>query len=410
MSMDEVMRAFDQDVTTPAVNGLEDPYGDMPPDEDPWSEGNPHGEQQDAPGAPGPQPDAFERAVTGLLGELLDTDGLDHIPRLEPLVDGFLYRDTLGRIIGPSGHMKSFVALDFAGHVGTGRPWRGYRTVQGNVIYLVAEGAGGIRKRVRAWEQHHGCKMTGVKFLPRPVQAGDRFAWEVLVAAAKRIEPVLIIFDTQARITVGVEENSSKEMGLVVARMDQLRAVTKACVTLIHHQGLQGDHGRGSTAVKGAMQTELRVTKKGKKGPEARVIVSSDKQKDDEELDDVAFGIHVVKLDGEAKEDGSPVTSVVLVAADLPAEGDDTAAINKPMDARKARVRVLGILREATSPMTVKALGDVLAAQEFGPLKTRTIQNALNELSNEGVAEVAGADGFGQTWRAVVDSDAQEAA
>lgn len=35
MSMDEVMRAFDQDVTTPAVNGLEDPYGDMPPDDEP---------------------------------------------------------------------------------------------------------------------------------------------------------------------------------------------------------------------------------------------------------------------------------------------------------------------------------------------------------------------------------------
>ncbi|HEV3170836.1 MAG TPA: AAA family ATPase [Actinocrinis sp.] len=352
----------------------------------------------------------FERAVTGLLDELLDSDGLDHIPRLEPVIDGFLYRDTLARIIGPSGHMKSFVALDFAGHVGGGHDWRGFRVVKGPVVYLVAEGGEGIRKRVRAWEQYHGRKMAGVRFLPRPVQAGDQVAWSVLVEVARRIEPALIIFDTQARITVGVEENSSKEMGLVVARMDDLRAATKACVALIHHQGLQGDHGRGSTAVKGAMQTELRVTKKGKKGPEARVIVSSDKQKDDEELDDIAFGIHVVKLDGEAKEDGSPVTSVVLVPADLPAEGQESATGRKPMEGRKARVRVLGILRAATVPMTVKAIGDALAAQDFGSLKTRTIQNALNELSNKQLAEVAGAHGFGQTWRATVGGDGKAAA
>lgn len=377
-------------------DGNEHPVRDAPPDREP-GEGN------------ADEPDAFERAVTGLLGELLDSAALDHIPPLEPLIDGFLYLDTLGRINGASGHMKSFVALDFAGHIGTGRQWHGHRTAQGKVIYLVAEGAGGIRKRVRAWEQYYGRTMTNVWFLPRPVQAADRVQWAVLVEAAKRIDPALIIFDTQARITVGIEENSSKEMGLVVDHMDHLRTTTKACVLLIHHQGLNGDHGRGSTSVKGAMQTELRVTKKGKKGPDARVIVSSDKQKDDEELDDMAFSIDVVKLEGEAKEDGSPVTSVVLVPAELPAEGEEPG-FSKPLDGRKARVRVLGILRAATSPMTVKAIGDVLALQEFGPLKTRTIQNALNELSNEQLAEVAGADGFGQTWRAAVDAAREEAA
>ena len=75
----------------------------LPADEDVWA-------TQDPP----QEPDAFDRAVTALLGELLDTDGLDTIPRLEPVIEGFLYRDTLARIIGPSGHMKSFVALDFA--------------------------------------------------------------------------------------------------------------------------------------------------------------------------------------------------------------------------------------------------------------------------------------------------------
>lgn len=335
---------------------------------DPWADVDP--------------PDAFERQVEALRAELLDSEGLDHIPRLEPVIDGFLYRDTLGRIIGPSGHMKSFVALDFAGHVGTGNDWRGCRTTQGPVIYLVAEGAAGIRKRVRAWEQYHGRKMSGVWFLPRPVQAGDPLQWAVLTEVAKRIEPALIIFDTQARITVGVEENSSKEMGLVVARMDDLRAITKACVTLIHHQGLQGDHGRGSTAVKGAMQTELRVTKKGKKGPDARVIVSSDKQKDDEELDDMAFGISVVKLEGEAKDDGSPITSVVLVPADVPEPAEGQSKKLTP-----AAEKLLWAIKQCDAPMESQRLVDIVA-EEFGHgLKRETASRELNGLAKDGAVE-----------------------
>ncbi|MEJ8643613.1 hypothetical protein WKI68_24025 [Streptomyces sp. MS1.HAVA.3] len=37
-------------------------------------------------------------------------------------------------------------------------------------------------------------------------------------------------------------------------------------------------------------------------------------------MPDLAFGIHQVILDGEAKEDGTPVTSVVLVKLDTAGE------------------------------------------------------------------------------------------
>lgn len=343
----------------------------LPANEDVWAD-------QDPP----QEPDAFDRAVTALLGELLDTDGLDSIPRLEPVVEGFLYRDTLARIIGPSGHMKSFVALDFAGHIGGGHDWRGFRVTQGKVVYLVAEGGAGIRKRVRAWEQYYGRKMTGVQFLPRPVQAGDVAAWAVLMEVCKQVAPVFIIFDTQARVTVGVEENSSKEMGLVIDRMDALRSVTKACVTLIHHQGLNGDHGRGSTAVKGALQTELRVTKKGKKGPDACVIVSSDKQKDDEEYDDIAFGITVVKLEGEAKEDGSPVTSVVLVPTDLPESGEE-----QPKKLSPAAEKLLWAVKQFDTPTASHTLVDKVAEKFDHGLKRETASRELNAMAKDGLID-----------------------
>lgn len=262
----------------------------------------------------------FEAAVDKLLGDLLDTDGLDKIKPLEPLVGDLLALNTLSRVIGPSGTFKSFVLLDMAGHVGTGMKWHGHYVKQGTVVYLVAEGEQGIRKRVRAWEQHHGVRMDNVRFLPRPVQAASQ-EWEVLIEAMRRVAPALIVIDTQARVTLGVEENSNTEMGKVVDRMDQLRASTGACVTLVHHTGHVGEHGRGASAVKGALQSELLVSRKGDKIPNTVLTIKSGKQKDEDQDGDIQFGLKKVSLDGEYKPDGRPVTSLVLKSLDLPQDG-----------------------------------------------------------------------------------------
>lgn len=259
--------------------------------------------------------------VDALIAEMLDTKALDDMPALEPLLGDLLHLDTLARVIGPSGHMKSFAVIDFAGHVGTGRRWHGRYVRQGLVVYLVAEGSGGIRKRVRAWERHYGVAMEHVLFLPRPVQAMDQ-EWLTLIEACRRLGPALVVVDTQARVSVGVEENSAKELGLVIDRMEQLRAATRACVLLIHHTGHVGDHGRGSTSAKGALQSELHVSKKGDRAANTIVTIKTGKQKDDEQESDIQFGLKVVNLPGEAKPDGRPVTSVVLVPlGDLSAFG-----------------------------------------------------------------------------------------
>ena len=49
-----------------------------------------------------------------------------------------------------SGAGKSFMALDMAGAIARGLPWRGKKTKQGRVVYIAAEGAGGtLRGRAR---------------------------------------------------------------------------------------------------------------------------------------------------------------------------------------------------------------------------------------------------------------------
>lgn len=223
---------------------------------------------------------SLEQRVAALRAAMLDRAALSTIPKLKPLVDGWLMRNTLARVYGPSGHGKSFVMIDLAACVGTGVDWHGHAVSQGEVWYMVAEGAEGIDARVSAWEAAHGVPLAGVRFLPMPVQVGSP-EWEALEHMAAADRPAMIVGDTQARITVGVDENSAREMGEVVAHLERLRERSGACVLLVHHSGVNGEHARGSSSIRAAMQTELAVSKAG-----SVVTVRTVKQKDHEQLPD----------------------------------------------------------------------------------------------------------------------------
>jgi hypothetical protein len=218
-----------------------------------------------------------------LRGALVDTDGLDGIPDPEPLIgEDILFRDGLAWMVGKPGCGKSFTALDMAGCVATGEHWQGYPVSEGPVLYLVAEGVRGIKKRVRAWEKSMGLRMTGVQFLPVAVQSKNGAQWAAFVELARELQPVLIVIDTQARVTVGVEENSNTEMGEFVHQAERLRAASAACVLIVHHIGRNGDTGRGATTLDGALSTVIKVTK-----DDDRVKLECQKNKDGAEWDDI---------------------------------------------------------------------------------------------------------------------------
>lgn len=220
-----------------------------------------------------------------LRAALVDAAGLDDIPDPEPLIgEDILFLDSLVWMVGKPGCMKSFTALDMAGCIGSGEMWQGYRVHQGGVLYLVAEGVRGTKKRVRAWEKAMGHTMDGVTFLPIAVQSRNGAQWAAFVELAAELSPALVIVDTQARVTVGVEENSNTEMGEFVHRLEQLRRASGACVVVVHHIGRNGDTGRGATTVDGAVSTIVKVTK-----DDDRVILECTKNKDGVEWDDIVL-------------------------------------------------------------------------------------------------------------------------
>jgi hypothetical protein len=232
--------------------------------------------------------------LTAMRAEIIDAKALKARPRLRPIVDGLFYRNTLARINGASGHGKSFIALSLAAAVAEGTGWAGRGTHAGTVVYLVAEGEEGVGGRVEAWERHHEREFpSGVLFLPRPVQVTGN-EWPVLTATLAEIAPVLVIGDTQARMTVGVNEIDNTELGEVVDRLDGLRVATGACVLLLHHYGAAGERGRGGTAITGALQTEV-----GVKMTNTQIEVSNTKSKDDEKMRPIIFDLIQVPIPTE---------------------------------------------------------------------------------------------------------------
>jgi hypothetical protein len=221
-------------------------------------------------------------AVDTLRDALVDTHGLDTIPEPEPLIDGVIYRNSLVWLHGKSGHGKSFLATDIAGCVGTGHHWHGRAVHRGKVLYIAAEGVNGMKWRVRAWEESYGRDMDNVIWLPRAVQAGAEGQWASLIDLIGEFAFELIVIDTQARVTVGMEENAAKDMGIFVDRLEWLRRASGACILVVHHIGRSGEHMRGSTALDGAADTNMSVTK-----DDVEITVTNPKQKNAEPFDDI---------------------------------------------------------------------------------------------------------------------------
>jgi RecA-family ATPase len=205
----------------------------------------------------------IDRRYLELHGQLLDADGLRKIEPPSPLIENYLFHDSLAWLGGKPGHGKSFTAVDLACCVGTGTPWHSHAVAQGVVVYVIAEGASGLAQRVDAWSLAHGQQVRNVLFLPVPAQLMDPIDTAAIAEMGGNLDADLLILDTQARVTVGAEENSSRDMGRFVDNLEKIRRHTGACVMPVHHEPRNGENLRGSTALEGAATTILRVSKDG---------------------------------------------------------------------------------------------------------------------------------------------------
>lgn len=185
------------------------------------------------------------------------------IPKVTWDVDGLIEHRGFTSIIGTPGAGKSFVALDMILHMATGKPWQGRDVQQQNVLYVIGEGLPGVIARVREWEIRHEEDLRGKFFMIKEpmLTNGNAATWAWMCALMLKYNIKTVVFDTLSRMIAGTDENSSKEMNQVINVFDKVRTVTGAGVVVVHHTSKSGGSGRGSSALQGALDSEIMVEK-----------------------------------------------------------------------------------------------------------------------------------------------------
>ena len=180
-------------------------------------------------------------------------------------------------IFGASGAYKSFYVLSAALRIAQTKP----------VVYLAAEGAGGLNARVEAWCEHYKSPPGQIHFVCQEINLREPPAVTALAKAVSSLKPQTLVIDTLARCMVGGDENSARDVGMAVQGCTYLQRTLSSAVCLIHHSNRADRGERGSGALRGAADTMIEVVS----GGDGVVRVSCSKTKDAEpwETEDFTF-------------------------------------------------------------------------------------------------------------------------
>lgn len=328
---------------------------------------------------------------------LLTTEQLADLPAPRPLIEGYLYETTLAVLFGPSEAGKTFLALDWSMHIAHGRRWNGRDVVQGRVLYVVAEGVAGIYRRAEAWTGYHGIPPEQgevVLWYPEAVDMLDAATVDAVAEVAQQLGAVLVVIDTLARNIAGADENSAKDMGLLVAACDRIRTTADAAVLLVHHVGHENkNRARGHSSLRAAMDTEINLT--------ADQVVKVAKSKDWEKPADLRLGFRrsegsVVlvpqdraetagEMSGkradlrsilESVDDGTGVSNAQWLRLATAGELFDSMSESSYYHAKKSLIDSGAVVVEGKGRAARYSLADPEQRMEFGPQSRRTSSNS----------------------------------
>ncbi len=204
------------------------------------------------------------------------SDGLKW-PPVDYLVEGAIGNKDIGMIFGDSGAGKTYLAIDLAVSMAAGLPWMGKWKVEKprKVLYFISEGQRKFFSRVEAAVNGMGERGHDVKEVFRLVDENliictevpqlfeknsDRHAKKYLEFWQQIGSPTIdfIFIDTLHRASVGAEENSSKDAGVVVDVITWLQNQIDCAACFVHHSNKSGGY-RGSTAYRGAVDFCFKV-------------------------------------------------------------------------------------------------------------------------------------------------------
>jgi RecA-family ATPase len=212
-------------------------------------------------------------------------------------------------LYGPPASFKSFIAMDIAECIASGRPWLGKEiNGTGPVLYIAGEGHGGIGARIAAIKQHHKTPDSSQLFVVRSMinlRSSVEDFTNLILAIDELVQLIgvqlrMIVIDTLARSFGGGNENSSDDMGAFIQATGKIQNRYKCSLMLLHHAGKDTTKGlRGHSSLLGAVDTQMEIMR----FPQTREgLILMSKQKDGE--DGQNYGFEAIEVDIDRSELG----------------------------------------------------------------------------------------------------------
>lgn len=204
---------------------------------------------------------------------------------------------------------KTFIVFDMVASVARAARWFGRRVSGGGVIYVAGEGH--LRHRVEAYMQAHKLTdedMVGLRVVASTLNlllpGADLLPLleQLKLAAAEMGGVALVVLDTLNAMMPGGDENSSEDMGTMIAAARLIAEQLDCAVIFVHHCGKdEGNGARGHSSLRAAVDTELVVRDNG----EHRTL-TVEKQRDGETGIAFAFKLRPVDLGASEDPDADP--------------------------------------------------------------------------------------------------------
>jgi hypothetical protein len=278
-----------------------------------------------------------------------------HQPDVEWLVSGILQRATTTLVVGTGNVGKTFVWLDVCFDIALGDKWLGRRTRQGPVLYIYAEGRGGLKQRIHAILKERGKIDTAgnltetidtISFIPRPVHLLNEKQALFDTIEAMPNPPEEVVIDTFSMCASGVEENSNSQVAQFLETATTLKLKYGCHVTIIHHMNKSGGF-RGASALRDNVDTQVILDRDDDTSP---IKMTCGKQKDGPYFSPILLQLKVMDL-GINSYTLEPITSCVVVEA-----GEDSSnATEKRMPEKQIKMlEILAIHGSLTSSLWQK--------------------------------------------------------
>ena len=267
--------------------------------------------------------------------KLEDWNDVTFDPNQEWLVEDVLPMRGFGLVFGKPRSFKSFTAMDLALHVALGLPWAGKRVEEGKTVYIAAEGAAGMRKRIVAYQMKHKIPRGDFNLISAAPNLGaGEGDLPALIAAVEGagIKPAHIVVDTAAK-AIGAAEENGAGMAAFVGNAEKLATHFECFVLAVHHVGLGEDaqkRPRGWSGLGGALDVQILCERPG---DEKRATLTVQKLKDEE--DGICFEARLSRFVVGHDKHGKEASTLIV---DSVAEAQPTT---QPETGRRPEVAIL---------------------------------------------------------------------